>query len=83
MEQWLGKATQSCLCGGSVRSRGTRLDQNSMLPLPHAAPPSVRSQGSWSHAGCETVRRETQTSCLCNHLTYFAVLMVRGPPAAR
>lgn len=29
--------------------------------------------------GCETIRRETQTSCLCNHLTYFAVLMVRGP----
>ncbi|XP_077607429.1 adhesion G-protein coupled receptor G1 [Crocuta crocuta] len=34
------------------------------------------SLGSWSDAGCETIRRETQTSCLCNHLTYFAVLMV-------
>lgn len=34
------------------------------------------SLGSWSNAGCETIRRETQTSCLCNHLTYFAVLMV-------
>ncbi|XP_066098862.1 adhesion G-protein coupled receptor G1 [Saccopteryx bilineata] len=34
------------------------------------------SPGSWSSAGCETLRRETQTSCLCNHLTYFAVLMV-------
>ncbi|XP_017531138.3 adhesion G-protein coupled receptor G1 isoform X1 [Manis javanica] len=32
--------------------------------------------GSWSDAGCETIRRETQTSCLCTHLTYFAVLMV-------
>lgn len=37
---------------------------------------ALRSLGSWSHAGCETIRRETQTSCLCNHLTYFAVLMV-------
>jgi hypothetical protein len=37
---------------------------------------SVRTPGSWSSAGCETLRRETQTSCLCSHLTYFAVLMV-------
>lgn len=50
---------------------------------PHAVPSSVSSPGSWSSAGCETIRRETQTSCLCNHLTYFAVLMVSGPlPAA-
>ncbi|KAB0384929.1 hypothetical protein FD755_006846 [Muntiacus reevesi] len=34
------------------------------------------SPGSWSDAGCETIRKETQTSCRCNHLTYFAVLMV-------
>ncbi|XP_003792625.1 adhesion G-protein coupled receptor G1 isoform X3 [Otolemur garnettii] len=38
--------------------------------------PTLSSPGSWSSAGCETVRRETQTSCFCNHLTYFAVLMV-------
>ncbi|XP_075393462.1 adhesion G-protein coupled receptor G1 [Tenrec ecaudatus] len=38
--------------------------------------PTGRSPGSWSNAGCETLRNETQTSCLCNHLTYFAVLMV-------
>ncbi|XP_046537631.1 adhesion G-protein coupled receptor G1 isoform X2 [Equus quagga] len=37
---------------------------------------TLRSPGSWSDAGCETIRRETETSCLCNHLTYFAVLMV-------
>uniref|UniRef100_U3EMQ3 Adhesion G-protein coupled receptor G1 n=1 Tax=Callithrix jacchus TaxID=9483 RepID=U3EMQ3_CALJA len=36
----------------------------------------LSSPGHWSSAGCETVRRETQTSCFCNHLTYFAVLMV-------
>lgn len=38
--------------------------------------PTLSSPGSWSQAGCKTVRRETQTSCLCDHLTYFAVLMV-------
>ncbi|XP_006863684.1 PREDICTED: G-protein coupled receptor 56 [Chrysochloris asiatica] len=38
--------------------------------------PTLSSPGSWSDAGCETLRRETQTSCFCNHLTYFAVLMV-------
>nr|XP_020020225.1 adhesion G-protein coupled receptor G1 isoform X2 [Castor canadensis]XP_020020226.1 adhesion G-protein coupled receptor G1 isoform X2 [Castor canadensis]XP_020020227.1 adhesion G-protein coupled receptor G1 isoform X2 [Castor canadensis]XP_020020228.1 adhesion G-protein coupled receptor G1 isoform X2 [Castor canadensis]XP_020020229.1 adhesion G-protein coupled receptor G1 isoform X2 [Castor canadensis]XP_020020230.1 adhesion G-protein coupled receptor G1 isoform X2 [Castor canadensis]XP_02 len=38
--------------------------------------PTLRTPGSWSSAGCETLRRETQTSCLCSHLTYFAVLMV-------
>ncbi|XP_004583946.2 adhesion G-protein coupled receptor G1 isoform X1 [Ochotona princeps] len=38
--------------------------------------PTLSSPGSWSQAGCETIRRETQTSCLCDHLTYFAVLMV-------
>ncbi|XP_033700984.1 adhesion G-protein coupled receptor G1 isoform X2 [Tursiops truncatus] len=37
---------------------------------------TLSSPGSWSDVGCETIRRETQTSCLCNHLTYFAVLMV-------
>ncbi|XP_037671519.1 adhesion G-protein coupled receptor G1 [Choloepus didactylus] len=38
--------------------------------------PTLSSPGSWSDAGCDTIRQETQTSCLCNHLTYFAVLMV-------
>lgn len=37
---------------------------------------TLSGPGSWSDAGCETIRRETQTSCLCSHLTYFAVLMV-------
>ncbi|XP_023421776.2 adhesion G-protein coupled receptor G1 [Cavia porcellus] len=38
--------------------------------------PTLSSPGSWSSAGCKTHRKETQTSCLCDHLTYFAVLMV-------
>lgn len=38
--------------------------------------PTLSGPGSWSDAGCETVSRDTQTTCSCNHLTYFAVLMV-------
>ncbi|XP_076988668.1 adhesion G-protein coupled receptor G1 [Tamandua tetradactyla] len=38
--------------------------------------PTLSSPGSWSSVGCDTIRQETQTSCHCNHLTYFAVLMV-------
>lgn len=38
--------------------------------------PTSSNPGSWSSEGCETVHRDTQTSCLCSHLTYFAVLMV-------
>ncbi|XP_008833104.1 adhesion G-protein coupled receptor G1 [Nannospalax galili] len=38
--------------------------------------PTPNSPGSWSSAGCDTVHREMETSCLCSHLTYFAVLMV-------
>ncbi|XP_055001393.1 adhesion G-protein coupled receptor G1 isoform X2 [Sorex araneus] len=37
--------------------------------------PTLSSRGSWSDAGCETIRQETQTSCHCTHLTYFALLM--------
>ncbi|KAG8524309.1 Adhesion G-protein coupled receptor G1 [Galemys pyrenaicus] len=36
---------------------------------------TMNGSGSWSDTGCETIRKETQTSCFCNHLTYFAVLM--------
>lgn len=34
------------------------------------------SSGSWDSYGCTTVMRGSQTDCRCNHLTYFAVLMV-------
>lgn len=37
--------------------------------------PTSSGHGSWSDEGCRTIRRETQTSCLCSHLTYFALLM--------
>lgn len=34
------------------------------------------SSGSWDSYGCATVAGSSQTECRCNHLTYFAVLMV-------
>uniref|UniRef100_G1PD76 Adhesion G-protein coupled receptor G1 n=1 Tax=Myotis lucifugus TaxID=59463 RepID=G1PD76_MYOLU len=37
---------------------------------------ALTGPGSWSSAGCKTISREMQTSCHCDHLTYFAVLMV-------
>ncbi|NXJ82637.1 AGRG1 protein, partial [Trogon melanurus] len=37
------------------------------------------SSGSWDSYGCATATGRTQTDCRCNHLTYFAVLMVSSP----
>ncbi|NWS31106.1 AGRG1 protein, partial [Polioptila caerulea] len=37
------------------------------------------SSGSWDSRGCTTVTGSSQTECRCNHLTYFAVLMVSSP----
>ncbi|XP_043844273.1 adhesion G-protein coupled receptor G1 isoform X2 [Dromiciops gliroides] len=39
--------------------------------------PDSGSPGSWSDSGCKTKVGETNTSCFCNHLTYFAVLMLQ------
>ncbi|KAI5243803.1 Adhesion G Protein-Coupled Receptor L4 [Manis pentadactyla] len=37
---------------------------------------SATMNGSWSSEGCElTFSNETHTSCRCNHLTHFAILM--------
>ncbi|XP_016072305.1 PREDICTED: adhesion G protein-coupled receptor L4 [Miniopterus natalensis] len=37
------------------------------------------TNGSWSSEGCElTHSNETHTSCSCNHLTHFAILMSSG-----
>ncbi|NWV75599.1 AGRG1 protein, partial [Dasyornis broadbenti] len=40
------------------------------------------SSGSWDSYGCATVKGSSQTECRCNHLTYFAVLMVSSPEIA-
>ncbi|KAM7101342.1 LOW QUALITY PROTEIN: adhesion G-protein coupled receptor G5 [Ciconia maguari] len=34
------------------------------------------STGSWSREGCETTHREGTIICYCDHLTYFAVLLL-------
>nr|XP_009925259.1 PREDICTED: G-protein coupled receptor 56 [Haliaeetus albicilla] len=40
---------------------------------------TTASSGSWDSYGCTTVMGGRQTDCRCNHLTYFAVLMVSSP----
>lgn len=40
---------------------------------------SSHAHGSWKSDGCETERGNNQTVCHCNHLTYFAVLMMSSP----
>ncbi|XP_019391049.1 PREDICTED: adhesion G-protein coupled receptor G1 [Crocodylus porosus] len=35
--------------------------------------------GSWNDTGCTTEKGNEQTTCRCNHLTYFAVLMMSSP----
>ncbi|NXI95464.1 AGRG5 protein, partial [Psophia crepitans] len=40
------------------------------------------SAGSWSRDGCETTHREGTVICRCDHLTYFAVLLVHSPPSS-
>ncbi|XP_075290170.1 adhesion G-protein coupled receptor G1 [Opisthocomus hoazin] len=40
------------------------------------------SAGSWDSYGCTTVTADSWTDCRCNHLTYFAVLMVSSPEIA-
>ncbi|NXS95572.1 AGRG1 protein, partial [Jacana jacana] len=56
-------------------------------PLPRNVTPlcvfwqedTTGSAGSWDSYGCTTVTGSSQTDCRCNHLTYFAVLMVSSP----
>ncbi|XP_065422939.1 adhesion G-protein coupled receptor G1-like isoform X1 [Chrysemys picta bellii] len=40
---------------------------------------SSHGRGSWKSDGCETETGNNQTVCRCNHLTYFAVLMMSSP----
>ncbi|KFZ68199.1 G-protein coupled receptor 56 [Podiceps cristatus] len=43
---------------------------------------TAASSGSWDSHGCTTVTGVRQTDCRCDHLTYFAVLMVSSPEIA-
>ncbi|KFQ17034.1 G-protein coupled receptor 56 [Merops nubicus] len=40
---------------------------------------TTASSGSWDSYGCATATEDGRTDCRCNHLTYFAVLMVSSP----
>ncbi|NXC50731.1 AGRG1 protein, partial [Penelope pileata] len=56
-------------------------------PLPRNVTPlcvfwredSTAGSGAWDTYGCTTVEGDGRTDCRCNHLTYFAVLMVSSP----
>ncbi|XP_021263718.1 adhesion G-protein coupled receptor G5 isoform X2 [Numida meleagris] len=41
-------------------------------------PAGVGSTGNWSREGCETQHQKGTVRCLCNHLTYFAVLLIQA-----
>ncbi|XP_072202455.1 adhesion G-protein coupled receptor G5 isoform X2 [Excalfactoria chinensis] len=41
-------------------------------------PAGTGSAGSWSREGCETQHQKGTVRCLCNHLTYFAVLLIQA-----
>ncbi|KAF1676860.1 AGRG1 protein, partial [Pygoscelis papua] len=43
---------------------------------------TTAGSGSWDSYGCATATGDSQTDCRCNHLTYFAVLMVSSPEIA-
>ncbi|KAJ1082047.1 hypothetical protein NDU88_002217, partial [Pleurodeles waltl] len=42
-------------------------------------PGSGAVPGNWSQEGCRTVHQPNLTVCLCNHMTYFAVLLQMFP----
>lgn len=48
----------------------------SHVPLPSAP----GSTGRWSSTGCSTELRAKRTICRCNHLTFFALLLVTAHP---
>ncbi|XP_015147820.2 adhesion G-protein coupled receptor G5 [Gallus gallus] len=41
-------------------------------------PAGTGSAGNWSREGCETQHQKGIVRCLCNHLTYFAVLLIQA-----
>ncbi|XP_009705989.1 PREDICTED: G-protein coupled receptor 56 [Cariama cristata] len=59
-----------------------QLPRNVMLLCVFWQEDTTASPGSWDSYGCTTVTGSSQTDCRCNHLTYFAVLMVSSPEIA-
>uniref|UniRef100_A0A4W3J956 Probable G-protein coupled receptor 114 n=1 Tax=Callorhinchus milii TaxID=7868 RepID=A0A4W3J956_CALMI len=44
------------------------------------SPTGSREQGNWNISGCTTHNSEYTTQCLCDHLSFFAVLLDVGLP---
>lgn len=60
--------------------RATYGGQNSLLQLHNnkmSYPVSYVFLGYWSTEGCDTNRTESEFICTCNHLSFFAVLVVK------
>uniref|UniRef100_A0A8C2TLA5 Adhesion G protein-coupled receptor G1 n=1 Tax=Coturnix japonica TaxID=93934 RepID=A0A8C2TLA5_COTJA len=55
-----------------------RHDKDSNATCVFWQPAGTGSAGSWSREGCETKHQEGTVRCLCNHLTYFAVLLLQS-----
>ncbi|XP_042653631.1 adhesion G-protein coupled receptor G5 isoform X2 [Tyto alba] len=64
-QPWLGSTSPRC---PRPLATGPPSDSGSLA--------GAGSTGSWSRAGCETTHRAGTVICHCNHLTYFAVLLV-------
>uniref|UniRef100_A0A8C7ECM8 Adhesion G-protein coupled receptor G1 n=1 Tax=Nothoprocta perdicaria TaxID=30464 RepID=A0A8C7ECM8_NOTPE len=53
---------------------------NSLIKPFHSRTLSLAANvGNWNSYGCTTVKGDKRTDCRCNHLTYFAVLMISSP----
>ncbi|KAM6953382.1 adhesion G-protein coupled receptor G2-like [Aplochiton taeniatus] len=67
----------SPVLGSSVANLSiTNLTENVTFTLRHSQPVPVSGAGGWSSAGCFLLTTtEDSTSCSCNHLTSFAILL--------
>ncbi|NXA41633.1 AGRG5 protein, partial [Eudromia elegans] len=57
-------------------SVGAQVPPMPSSPVAFLSPAGSGSLGSWSSEGCETRHSQGTVLCRCNHLTYFAVLLV-------
>ncbi|NXE84039.1 AGRG5 protein, partial [Cochlearius cochlearius] len=83
----LGAFLQSGRVAGLSRAVEIQFWHDTVLDASNATcvfwqPGTGAGAGSWSMEGCKTVHRERTVICHCDHLTYFAVLLVHSPPAS-
>ncbi|NWU69958.1 AGRG5 protein, partial [Pterocles burchelli] len=73
----LGAFLQHRRVAGLSRPVEIHFGHDTMLPpSDDGSLAGMGSTGSWSHEGCKTTHREGTVICHCNHLTYFAVLLL-------